>query len=78
MRDEGSPLSVWAICAHPSDFPNAFVAREHRSFLGGSIATENVVISTQMEIVRDELRRRGLQPIPPHPEDDPVIVEVWL
>lgn len=78
MRDAEAPLSVWAICAHPSDFPGMFVAREHRAEAGGVVATTNVVKSERLEEVRAELRKLRLQPIAPHPEDDPVIVEVWL
>lgn len=73
-------LSIWALCQFPSDFPGEFVAREHRVILGTGqvVATQNVVRSIDKAEVRAELYRLGKVPTRPDPQDDPVIIEVWL
>jgi len=75
-----SALDMWVVYDHPSDYPDAFVARRHLAF-GGSpdgTPTRDVIIAADLDAVRTALALRGLVQLARMPEDHPVIVEVWL
>jgi len=74
----GGYLAIWTITEKPRDYPNCFVARKHVATAGASRPTPELIISTDLEKLREEMRRRGLVLIPREPGDDPVIVESWL
>lgn len=71
-------LSLWTIYDSPSDFPGKFVVREHRVEPGGALkCCQEATVHESLEQARSA--------VPPHctvfprePNDDPVIVEVWL
>lgn len=67
-------LVAWTIFDHPNDFPDCFVAR---MFIGED-PQGSVICSTSIELLREEMRRRGLICIPREAEDAPKIVETWL
>lgn len=71
-------LSIWTIYDRPRDFPNTFVARRHEAMAGATRPTQDVMICTDLERLRDHLARMGLTMIPREPGDDPMIVESWL
>jgi hypothetical protein len=71
-------LSIWTIYDHPRDFPNEFVAR--RFVVDGSVPrwTDDILTSSSLDLLRDEMVSRGLTVINRLPDDDRNIVEVWL
>jgi len=75
---EPAVMSMWTIYDHPTDFPNEFVARRHEIVRGGSRPTSDAMASHSLDLLRDELARRGLSCISRHPTDEPQIVETWL
>jgi hypothetical protein len=67
-------LPIWVVYDHPADFPSNFVARMHLD----EKPTGNLMISPDLESIRDQLRRHGLVCMARHPDDDPKIVECWI
>jgi hypothetical protein len=73
------PMDVWSIFDHPLDYPNYFVAR--RSEIGHGpepLVTNEVLLSTEIEPLRDEMERRGLICFTRDPSDSPFLVECWM
>lgn len=69
----GKTISLWTVYHSPADFPGKFVAQrwQDEEPTGDMFAADDL----------EELRRMlppGLHRLPPHPADDPVIVEVWF
>jgi len=77
VTDE-SVLSMWTVYDHPSDFPHCYVARRHAIVQGQSVATTQVMVSNELRALQGMLRGMGLVKLARDPDDDPVIVEVWL
>jgi hypothetical protein len=77
MSEDG--LSIWVVYDHPLDHPDEYVARRHVA-LGERPTgpTSDVIRSRNLELVRDELERRGLCKLDRLPEDLPHIIETWL
>lgn len=74
-----SRMTMWTIYDHPSDYPDAYVAREWLIEAGKHSPTPNVFVSRDIETIRDMLRiEMHLTPIARSPGDDPVIVETWI
>ena len=71
-------LSMWTIYDKPTDHPYAFVARRFEVGTAGVVATDNIIIASQVETLRECMRDRGLTCLERDPLDDPKIVEVWL
>lgn len=75
MRGE---LSLWTVYDHPRDYPAHIVIR--RSFVAGGEVhhTDDVILCDSIEVARELLAEAGRHRLDRHPDDDPVIVEVWL
>ncbi len=74
-----STLSLWTIYDHPIDYPEHFVARQFLVTGDGTVLTDSVITSSQLQTLRDTFEwDMGLACLPRNPEDDPKIVEVWL
>lgn len=71
-------LYVWTVYDHPSDYPFGFIARRFSVSKGGPQPTDDVVMSEEVEAIRDTLSLQGLYRLDRSPEDDPTIVESWL
>jgi hypothetical protein len=71
-------ISIWTIYDHPKDFPNFFVARRWEVEGGSPLATTEIITSTSLERVRNEMETLGLTKLMSTPKDQPHIVEVWL
>lgn len=71
-------LVLWTVYDHPSDYPDAFLARKSLIGTGISVMTHEVLVSKELEVIRQELREQGLVCLPRDLLDDPVIVEVWF
>lgn len=66
---------TWVVYDHPSDVPEMpYIARQWI----GSEPTRTTFASADLGIVRRWLEWQGLVRIERSPEDDPVILEVWL
>lgn len=74
----GDPLPMWTVYDHPSDYPNCFVARQMLVYRDGSQETTQIMISPDLQSIREQMVWRGLTCLGRQPGDDPVIVEVWL
>lgn len=70
----------WVVYDHPKDFPHCFVARRHAHAAEENeyYPTEDVVISPDLDTLRQWLARNGLACMPRFENDPPHIVEVWL
>ena len=71
-------LSIWTVYANPNDFPGLHVARRFDIKADGVQITDQVLVTPALEDLRDELRGRGLTPLPRQQADDPKIVESWI
>ena len=73
-------ISVWAIYDHPKDYPDQYVARRWvvPRESGDPVPTEEVVMSTDIEVIRFAMRSRGLHLLPRFENDDGAIMETWL
>lgn len=70
-------LGMWVVYAHPSDFPDEFVARRFTIDGGRECATDEILRAASLDALR-RLAPPRLGRIPRNPSDDPVIVECWL
>lgn len=66
-------LSIWTVYCRPRDYPSGYIARR---FILDKPTGETVTGET-LEAVRERLPW-GLYRMERAPEDDPVIVEVWI
>ena len=70
-------LEMWVIYDHPTDIPDAFVARKWLIGPGQMGPTESVIKAESLEMLR-RLLPLGFVNIGRSTFDDPKIVEVWL
>jgi hypothetical protein len=75
--DERDRLPMWAVYDHPADFPDSYVARKWLTLPKVS-ATDEKIICSSLDDIRDEMEARGLVCLMRNPQDDPCIVETWL
>jgi len=68
-------LLMWTVCASPSDFPGKVTARPSSLFAGKPV--DFVLVADSLAGIRKMLPP-GLVKIEREPNDDPVIVEVWM
>jgi hypothetical protein len=73
----GETISNYAIYDHPSDYPDHFVVRVWRITDGRLDPAEECWLAKTLEDAR-ALIPSGLYCLGRWPEDDPVIVEVWI
>lgn len=73
-----SSLSMWTVYDRPRDYPNSYVARRSEVTAQGRTLTSDLMVSGDLDLIRDVLQKRGLHRIPRYPNDVPCIVEVWL
>ena len=67
---------MWVVYDHPRDHPGHWVAR---MWMGPDWASSVVIICQSLEVLRNRLEQQwGLTRLERHPDDDPVIVEVWI
>jgi hypothetical protein len=72
------PLKMWTIYDHPTDYPNQFVARLLLVDNGEVKMTWIIILSDELEALRNHMRRWELTRVPRSPEDEPQIVESWM
>jgi len=71
-------LNLWTVYANPSDYPGKYVARRSEVRGDGPTVTADLIVADTLRAIREELRNRGLLCLARDPDDDPVIVEIWL
>lgn len=73
-------LTVWVIYVDPADFPGKFVLRGQDVYAGDPAVRphEQAYVNESIEVLRAELRSKGLYCLTRHPEDDAHIVETWI
>jgi hypothetical protein len=72
-------LAMWTVYQFPLDYPHSFVARKFLIGGGtGATATDEVLVSESLFLIRRQMVRWGLYRIERMPGDEPQIVEVWL
>lgn len=72
-------MEMFVIYKNPSDFPGRYVVRRWVVTAGGGMLAETVPMAVENNLF--DARKRiplGLSMLSRNPEDDPVIVEVWL
>lgn len=71
-------LSMWTVYERPRDYPEHYVARRWENVGGREpVPTTDVFVAASLAEVR-ALLPPGLHCIPRFPDDQPVIVEIWL
>lgn len=69
---------LWTVYSNPRDYPGKFVVRRSLVSSGGILPDrEPLAVADTLEAARAVVPA-WLTVIPRSPEDDPVIVEVWL
>ncbi len=66
-------LILWVVYKNPKDYPDKFVARP--GVTGGMAGS--ILLADSLDALRAMLPP-GLHRMERHPQDDPVVVEVWL
>lgn len=71
-------VSQYVIYDHPADHPDHFVVREWTIGKGPApVPSDNFILAASLEEARTHIPE-GLVQIGRMPNDDPVIVEVWI
>jgi hypothetical protein len=69
----------YVVCRSPADYPGMFTCRRHFIVRGGQIyVDQHVHVTPHLIGIRRPLIRAGLHRLPRYPDDNPVILEVWL
>jgi hypothetical protein len=77
QANEQDRLTIWTVTWNSRDYPNQATARPHLVGPGSHNVVTAVLLAESLDAVR-ELLPVGLTRMERMPEDDPVIVEVWL
>lgn len=67
-------VPIIAVYKNPTDYPDKYVARLWDI---GKKATYYIVVRDSLDEIRSEIPL-NFQRIPPHINDDPVLIETWL
>lgn len=73
--NKGRDLLMWTVYENPGDFPGKVVAKPSSLFAGTPV--DFVLVADSLAGIRKMLPP-GLVRIEREPNDDPVIVEVWM
>jgi hypothetical protein len=75
--DDRAALPMWVIYDHPADYPDAYVARKWLT-LPKQRPTNELLVATDLEVIRTELEARGLVCLARQDGDTPIIIETWI
>ena len=67
-------LRSWAIRFDTTDYPGKYIAR----LFHNEEVQDSVVVSKDLEVIRDFMRQLGLVSIQPTPGDEKNLIEVWI
>jgi len=70
-------MTMWIVYRNPSDYPNKWVVRTHYVIGGQTKPSNQLFVGDILDDVRAAIPP-GRVRLRPHPEDDPVIYEVWV
>jgi len=68
-------LLIWTVCENPEDHPGLFTTRPHST--KARAPCDFVLTAPSLDELREKLPH-GLARLARDPDDDPVIVEVWI
>lgn len=72
-------LPMWTVYDHPTDVPDAYIARKWLVGPGETVIwTDETITEEKLEDIQKYMISAGLTRLHRQPEDDPVIVETWL
>jgi len=73
-------MELYTIYDSPTDYPNTYVCRRWEVLAPENVpvAMNVVIIDTDLDKIRNQLREIGLFRIPRDESDDKKIVETWL
>jgi hypothetical protein len=73
-------LCIWTVYRKGSiqPFLHNFVAREVAILAGETIPTGQIMAAPDVEMIREELRRRGFTVMPRWEDDHESIIESWI
>lgn len=74
LRDH---LPMFVIATHPSDYPDFYVARLWRTLPAAEV-TPVVIMSRDLDSLRETMEQLGLVKLDRSPRDPDVITETWL
>ena len=69
---------IWVVTDHPIDYPHHLVVRRQVIENGRILQAFVGCLYRRRSEVRAWMRARGLTRTPPHDDDPPVVVEVWV
>lgn len=81
---EDPMMVMWVIYDHPSDYPDAWVARQWVFEVGAGAADSSykpssiLLTAQKLDTLRAKMLERGYVCLQRDPNDDPKIVEAWL
>ena len=80
MPCDKDKLFMWTVYDHPSDHPDAFVARKFEISAGKVTPTDQVIVEPVLIHLRERIviETGCTDKLERSPGDDPKIVEVWL
>jgi hypothetical protein len=70
-------MSLWTVYYKPKDYPYGYIARRFEIHPGESRPTKSTFMGETLGDIR-RLMPPGLVCLARSPDDDPVIVEVWI
>ena len=70
-------IEMWVIYDHPTDCPDAFIARKWLVGRGVLKATTETMTEPEVETLRKYFEASGLINLGRDPADDPAILECW-
>lgn len=72
-------MTMWTVYDHPTDFPDHYVARQHAIYDDNSTGpTDSTIVCDDLEILREQLRSRGMTPLIRELNDPAKIIETWI
>jgi hypothetical protein len=72
-------LCTYAVYDHPSDYPDSYVVRRFYGMGGEAVPeAQPLMVTRDLETIRDAMRYRGLTCLPRFANDEPQILEVWM
>jgi hypothetical protein len=71
-------MTIWTVYERPTDYPDGFIARRFEVGGGKTTATDDTLVSNDLERLRQILARAGLIKLLRNERDEPQIVESWL
>lgn len=69
---------MWTIYDHPRDYPEGYIARRWDVEASRVLATDIVLRSDSLELLREQMEDMELFCIPRSESDEPQVLETWI